>query len=54
MNESAALKTGAVTMSRSYPLVAPIGVIPRCVELSGSIARVWSVGKGWAITVIAT
>lgn len=46
--------TGAVSMPRSYPLVIPIGVIPRCVELSGSVARVWSVGKGRAITIVAT
>lgn len=38
----------------AIPLVIPIGVIPRCVELSGSVARVWSVGKGRAITIVAT
>lgn len=43
-----------VLVPRSYPLVIPIGVIPWCVELSGSVTRVWSVGKGRAIAVIAT
>lgn len=47
-------KGSKVSMLLSYPLVVPVGVIPRCVKLSGSITRVWSVGKGRAITVIAT
>lgn len=38
----------------SYPLIVPIWVIPRCVELSRSITGVWSVGKRRTITIIAT
>lgn len=36
----------------SYPLIIPIWVITRCVELILPISRIWSVGKRRAITII--